>query len=82
MSLLCIVSKIIERAVFVQVQNNLNDNNILYEFILGFRKSYSADTCLIKLMDHIRMLVSKAKYVRMVSLNLQKVFDTIDHEIL
>ncbi|CAL4098895.1 unnamed protein product, partial [Meganyctiphanes norvegica] len=34
-SLLCIVSKILERAVFVQVQKYLNDNNILYEFQSG-----------------------------------------------
>ncbi|CAL4126167.1 unnamed protein product, partial [Meganyctiphanes norvegica] len=73
---------ILERAVFVQVQKYLNDNNILYEFQSGFRKSYSTDTCLINLMDHIRMLVSKGKYVGMVLLDLQKAFDTVDHEIL
>merc|ERR1739840_50068 len=81
-SILCIVSKIIERAIYVQVQDYLKDNKLLYEFQSGFRKSYSTDTCLINLMDHIRTLTSKGNYVGMVLLDLQKAFDTVDHEIL
>ena len=56
--------------------------NFLYEFQSGFRKGYSTDTCLINLMDHIRTLTSKGNYVGMVLLDLQKAFDTVDHEIL
>ncbi|CAL4138853.1 unnamed protein product, partial [Meganyctiphanes norvegica] len=81
-SILCIVSKILERAIYVQLHKHLNDNNILYEFQSGFRGSYSTDTCLINLMDHIRMLISKGNYVGMVLLDLQKAFDTVDHVIL
>ena len=81
-SILCIVSKILERAVYVQLQEYLKDNKLLYEFQSGFRKAYSTDTCLINLMDHIRMLISKGEYVGMVLLDLQKAFDTVDHEIL
>ena len=81
-SILCIVSKILERAVYIQIQEYLKANNLLYEFQSGFRKSYSTDTCLINLMDHIRMLKSKGNYVGMVLLDLQKAFDTVDHEIL
>ena len=81
-SILCIVSKILERAVYVQIQEYLKANNLLYEFQSGFRKSYSTDTCLINLMDYIRMLKSKGNYIGMVLLDLQKAFDTVDHEIL
>ena len=60
----------------------LKDNKLLYEYQSGFRQSYSTDTCLINLMDYIRILKSKGNYVGMVLLDLQKAFDTIDHEIL
>ena len=81
-SILCIVSKILERAVLVQLEKHLNENNLLYANQSGFRKSYSTDTCLISLMDHIRMEMSQGKYVGMVLLDLQKAFDTVDHDIL
>ena len=71
-----------ERAVYVQMEKHLKDNNILYEFQSGFRTSYSTDTCLINLQDSIRMEISQGKYVGMVLIDLQKAFDTVDHEIL
>ena len=71
-SILCIVSKILERAVYEQINKYLKDNKLLYEFQSGFRKSYSTDTCLINLMDHIKMLISKGNYVGMALIDLQK----------
>ena len=64
------------------MEKHLNDKNILYEFQSGFRTSYSTDTCLIDLQDSIRMEISKGKYVGMVLMDLQKAFDTADHDIL
>ena len=61
---------------------HVKDNKLLYEYQSGFRQSYSTDTCLINLMDYIRTLKSKGKYVGMVLLDLQKAFDTVNHEIL
>ena len=81
-SILCIVSKILERAVYVQMEKYLTDKNILYENQSGFRKSFSTDTCLINLTDHIRTRLSQGNFVGMVLLDLQKAFDTVDHSIL
>ena len=64
------------------MEKHLKENNILYEFQSGFRTSYSTDTCLINLQDGIRMEISKGKYVGMVLIDLQKAFDTVDHDIL
>ena len=81
-SILCILSKILERAVYNQVDQYLKDNKLIYEFQSGFRGSYSTDTSLINLIDHIKMLNSQNMYVGMVLLDLQKAFDTVDHDIL
>ena len=48
----------------------------------GFRNSYSTDTCLIHLMDHIRNNSAKGLYTGMIMIDLQKAFDTVDHQLL
>ena len=55
---------------------------MLYEFQSGFRSSYSTDTCLIHLSDFIKLECDKGNYTGMVMLDLQKAFDTVNHEIL
>jgi hypothetical protein len=60
----------------------LVSNNLLYELQSGFRSSYSTDTCLIHLLDFIKDNNAKGLYTGMVMLDLQKAFDTVDHDIL
>ena len=81
-SILCVVSKILERAVYVQLESFLVSNNIMYEFQSGFRKSYSTDSCLINLLDSIKGNTAKGLFTGMIMLDLQKAFDTVDHSIL
>ena len=81
-SILCIVSKILERAVHVQLEKYLHDNKLLYSHQSGFRKGHSTDSCLINLLDYIRGSISEGDYVGMVLLDLQKAFDTVNHTIL
>ncbi len=66
----------------MQLEQYLKENNILYEFQSGFRGMYSTETCLIHLMDHIRVQMAKGNYTGMVLLDLQKAFDTVDHNML
>ena len=81
-SILSIVSKILERAVYSQLKAFLVKNNMLYDLQSGFRGNYSTDTCLIHLTDHIKTQTSKGLYTGMILLDLQKAFDTVDHSIL
>ena len=57
-SLCCMVSKILDMAVYVQLEKYFNYNNLLYAFQTGFRVTYLTDTYLINLSNHIRKLIS------------------------
>ena len=81
-SILSVVSKVLEKAVFLQLNKYLVDHKLLYQFQSGFRGSYSTDTCLIHLQDHIRGQIASGKYTGMILLDIQKAFDNIDHQIL
>ena len=61
-SILCVSSKILEKAVFTQVDLYLRENNILYDYQSAFRNSFSTETCLIHLTDYIQNQVSEGNY--------------------
>ena len=80
-SLLPLLSKIIERIVHDQTEF-LSKNKLLYRFQSGFRKNYSANAYLGHLTDKITTGFEKSLFTGMILIDLQKVFDTIDHQIL
>jgi len=81
-SILCVLSKILEKIIFDQAQDFLTSHKLPYEFQSGFRQSFSIGTCLIHLSDYIRLQMDKGYLVGTVLLDLQKAFDTVDHGIL
>ena len=81
-SILSIVYKILERSVYKQLVELLQENKMLYHLQSGFRQKYSTDTCLIYLLDYLRTNNAKGLYTWMIMLDLQKAFDTVDHNIL
>ena len=81
-SMLSVLSKILERAVQVQLTDYLAKRGLLYEHQSGFRGSYSTETCLVGLSDYIKGEMGRGNLVGLVLLDLQKAFDTVDHGIL
>ena len=81
-SLLPLLSKLIEKTIHDQVQNYCNENNIFFAFQSGFRGKHSTDTCLTYLHDKILKGFDEGLLTGMIAIDLQKAFDTIDHEIL
>ena len=81
-SILPVISKLLERIVYDQLYKYLCDNNLFYSFQSGFRSSFSTDTALTYLCDKIRLNVDKGLYTGIIMLDLQKAFDTVDHDIL
>ena len=77
-----IVFKILERSVYRQLVEFLQENKLLYHLQSDFRQKFSTDTCLIYLLDYLRTNNAKGLYTGMIMLDLQKTFDTVDHSIL
>ena len=77
-----IVSKIIEKVIHDQTTSYLTENNVLYRKQSGFRKNHSTDTSLALLADKILTGFDSGLLTGMILIDLQKAFDTINHDIL
>ncbi len=81
-SVLNCLSKILEKCVYVQVEEYLSNKNLIYPYQSGFRSGYSTETCLIYLSDFVKFQLSQGNYVGMLLLDVQKAFDSVNHSIL
>ena len=81
-SILPILSKIIEKVVQKQTTKFLNDNNIFYKYQSGFRNNHSADLFLSLLNGKILKGFDNGVYTGMILNDLQKTFGMINHKIL
>ena len=81
-SLLPLMSKLIEKVIHDQASAFLNSRNLLYNYQSGFRTNHSTDFCLSFLNDKILKGFDQGLITGMILIDLQKVFDTIDHDIL
>ena len=81
-SLLPLISKVIEKVIHDQTSAFLNSRNLLYNYQSGFRKKHSTDFCLSFLNDKILKGFDQGLITGMILINLQKVFEIIDHDIL
>ena len=71
-----------ERVVHNQTQEFLNEKNIIYRYQSGFRKDYSTNSCLSYLCDKILKGFDSGVFTGMILIDLQKAFDTLNHDIL
>ena len=81
-SLLPLISKIIEKVIHDQTQSYLDKNNIIYTYQSGFRSNHSTNSCLSYLTNKVQQGFDKGTLTGMILIDLQKAFDTIDHQIL
>ena len=81
-SLLPLILKITEKVIHDKTQALLDENKILYRFQSGFRKNFSVDSCLSYLNNKIATGFGSGLYTGMILIDLQRVLDTINHEIL
>ena len=81
-SLSPLIPKIIEKRIHEQTSSFLSNNELLCNYQSGFLENLSTDTCLTFLHDKILKGFVKGLMTGMILVDLQKAFDTIDHDIL
>ena len=81
-SILSVVSKIIERAVHRQLSEFIDENYILNSNQSGFRPKHSTTTALTKFVNDLSWNIENKQISGVAFIDLRKAFDTVDHNIL
>ena len=78
-SIISVVSKIMEKEVHNQFSVHLGENKLISDFQFGFRKNKSTELAAVTLVEEIRRGVDSGYIVGACFSDLRKVFDTISH---
>ena len=81
-SVISAIAKVFERVVDNQLSSYLTENNILSKCQSGFRSFHSTVTALLKATDNWAFNIDRGYVNAVVSLDLKKAFDTVNHSIL
>ena len=79
---LTFISKLIERLVYSQLFNFLEQHKLLPKFQFGFSKFHSTETAVLKVISDIAMATDAGEVTLLGLLDMSAAFDTVDHSIL
>ena len=79
-SLLCVISKVLERCVLNRINVRLQD--LIADCQHGFRSGRSCVTNLLETLDYIGAILDRAGQVDCVYLDMSKAFDKVRHDLL
>ena len=81
-SLLPICSKILEWAVFAQIVNYMESNQLIHPSHHGFRAMHNTSTALLQMMNGWVEALDDGDITAVIMLDLSAAFDVVDHLIL
>ena len=81
-SLLNLFDKILKRIMYVRLYSYFNQNHLLYDYQFGFRKHYATGLALLDVVDQLYERLDNHEKALGIYLDVQKAFDTVDHNIL
>ena len=81
-AILPILSKILEKAVFLQIIDYMDNNHLLHPNHHGFRAGHSTTTGLIQMYDKWVEAIDRGQYTGACFLDLSAAFDIVDHPLL
>lgn len=81
-SLLSVISKIVENTIAHQLSDHFNENDLFYNHQYGFRKEHSTELAALELTHKTVTLLENKHTPFNIYLDLSKAFDTINHDML
>ena len=81
-SILPILSKVLEKHVSECLLHYLNENNLLHKTQSGFRSHHSCETALTHMIDSWLNAIDSGQMIGVVLVDFKKAFDLVDHNIL
>ena len=79
---LSLISKVTERAVFLQIDNHMKKHDLYPSLQSAYRKNHGTETALLKVTNDILMEMNSQHAVLLVLLDLSTAFDSVDHSVL
>ena len=79
---LSFVGKLIERVVLLRLNEHLENNNLHIPLQSGYKKMYSTETLLVRVVNDLLIASSESKATVVLMLDLSAAFDTVDHSKL
>ena len=76
------LDKSIEKLMYNRIIQFIEDNKIIYYKQFSFRKNFSAAHAIITLIENVQSALDKNKSRCGIFIDLEKAFDTVDHNIL
>ena len=81
-SLLCSISKILEKVVAKKLLDHLQSNNLIYNHQYGFLPKRSTEQNLLQVTNYISDALNEGMFCIGVFIDLRKAFDVCSHKIL
>ena len=81
-SVLPIISKVLEKLMLTRITKYLDKNKIIYEHQFGSQRNRSTTLAVLDLSARITKALDRGNYAANVFLNFAKAFDTVNHQIL
>ena len=74
------IEEILQKPMNKRLYTFLNNNNIIYNLLLGFRQQYSTSHALINITENIRKALDNGNIGCGAFVDLQKAVDTVDQQ--
>ena len=81
-SILPVLSKVLEKLVFTQIYKYFDDNDLFTDVQFGFRPNFSTSLALLTITENMRTSLDKGLAIGMVTLDLKKAFDMVPHDVI